>query len=376
MSRLGPRGRTLVLSPATFFVLFLWGCALPGGPPGPAEPVSPTFYPPPPEEPRLQFLASYRSDRDVAEEVSAFRRFVMGEPRYSELIKPYGVAIHDGKLLICDIRRQAVVIYDLVGRSVGYMGTKGPGRLQRPINIAVAEDGTRYVADMGRNRVMVYGPDNRYLTAFGDPDRWSPSAVAVLEDFLYVADIRNGKVVLLDRKTGETIRHFGGENRETRMLPTNLDVDEDGNIWVADTGNYRVLKFSHRGELLVTLGEQGRGLGQFARPKGIAVDRRGRLYVVDAAFENVQVFNEAGQILLFFGGAGLIPGAINLPADVAVDYDNVDPFADRVAPGYSIQYLVLVTSQFGINKVNVYGLLKQEEEERGRRRKRSPRERD
>jgi hypothetical protein len=98
--------------------------------------------------------------------------------------------------------------------------------------------------------------------------------------------------------------------------------------------------------------------------------------VVDAAFENVQVFNEAGQILLFFGGAGLIPGAINLPADVAVDYDNVDLFADRVAPGYSIQYLVLVTSQFGINKVNVYGLLKQEEEERGRRRKRSPRDRD
>jgi hypothetical protein len=40
-----------------------------------------------------------------------------------------------------------------------------------------------------------------------------------------------------------------------------------------------------------------------------------------------------------------------------IDYDNVDLFADRVAPGYQLEYLVLVTNQFGANKVSVFGFI-------------------
>ncbi len=117
-----------------------------------------------------------------------------------------------------------------------------------------------------------------------------------------------------------------------------------------------------RGELLQTFGSLGEMLGQFVRPKGVAVDREDRVYVVDAASEVVQIFNADGELLLFFGGAGNIPGGLNLPAKVVIDYDNVDLFADRVVPGYKIEYLVIVTSQFGPNKVSVFGYLEPNEQ--------------
>ena len=46
---------------------------------------------------------------------------------------------------------------------------------------------------------------------------------------------------------------------------------------------------------------------------------------------------------------------LNLPTAVAIDYDNVALFARRAAPGFRIEYLVLVVSQFGPNQVDVFG---------------------
>ena len=49
---------------------------------------------------------------------------------------------------------------------------------------------------------------------------------------------------------------------------------------------------------------------------------------------------------------------MSLPTTVRIDYDSVAHFRKYVAPGYDIEYLVLVASQFGLNKVNVFGFLK------------------
>ena len=93
--------------------------------------------------------------------------------------------------------------------------------------------------------------------------------------------------------------------------------------------------------------------GQFARPKGIAVDRQGLIYVVDASTELIQVFNPQGQVLMYFGGPER--GAATLPAGITIDYDNVGQFQRYVAPGFKVDYLVLVANQTGPNKISVFG---------------------
>ena len=91
----------------------------------------------------------------------------------------------------------------------------------------------------------------------------------------------------------------------------------------------------------------------------VSVDRENRLYAVDAAFSNVQIFNAEGQLLLVLGAAGAEPGDMYLPAKIAIDYDNVELFADWVAPGHEVEYLILVTNQYGPHKINVYGFQKE-----------------
>jgi hypothetical protein len=77
--------------------------------------------------------------------------------------------------------------------------------------------------------------------------------------------------------------------------------------------------------------------------------------VVDAAFENVQVINNQGKLLMFFGKPGDKPANINLPADVAINYDSVKLFQPYADPKFKLEYVILVTSQYGVNKINIFG---------------------
>jgi DNA-binding beta-propeller fold protein YncE len=137
--------------------------------------------------------------------------------------------------------------------------------------------------------------------------------------------------------------------------PTNLTLAPDGSLYVVDTGNFRIQQFSPDGEFIRAFGRIGTGAGTFSRPKGIALDHGGRFYVVDAAFENVQILDQTGAALMFFGAPGGERDSINLPTVVKIDYDNVEYFQEFVADGFDVEYLVIVASQFGLNKVVVFG---------------------
>jgi len=60
-----------------------------------------------------------------------------------------------------------------------------------------------------------------------------------------------------------------------------------------------------------------------------------------------------------FGKVGLNPGELYLPAKVATNYDDIRYFQQYADPNFEIEYLVLVTSQFGDNMVNVFGFGKE-----------------
>jgi hypothetical protein len=102
-------------------------------------------------------------------------------------------------------------------------------------------------------------------------------------------------------------------------------------------------------------GEVGSGPGNFARPKGIAIDRSGNMLVGDTAFQNVQVFDPNGKLLMYFGEPENGLDGINLPAGVTIDYDNVAVFSRFADPKFRVEYLVLVASQYGPNKIDVFG---------------------
>ena len=347
-TRLRTRGGRLVLAALAFAA---GACATPA-----REKAQPVYFPPPPALPRLQFLTSFSGLKDI-EEQSAFNRFVVGEKVNIKIDKIYGAAIHDGRIYVCD-SNATVLVFDLKAKSFGALeGAEGEGRLVQPLNLAIDSDGTKYVTDVGRGQVVVFGSDDRYLRAFGLETPWRPVDVALFEDRLYVADYENRVVQVFAKESGELLKAIGGGGEPIERLdrPTNLAFDPRGYLWVTDFGRFQIVKFDRDGHFQSAVGRPGDNLGDFARPKGVAVDREGNLYAVDASFNNVQIFNREGRLLMFFGGPGQEPGQLQLPADVSIDYDNVGYFKDLAGPGFEIEYLVLVTSQFGARQVNIFG---------------------
>ena len=313
------------------------------------------FFPPAPELPRIQYLTSFNGLRDV-EEQSSFNRFVVGEKPDLRLDKPYGIAIHDGKIYVCDTN-STVVVFDVKGKSFGPLrGAVGPGRLAQPINISIDAEGIKYVADPVRGQVVVFDRQDDYLKAYGTPGAWRPVDAVPFEDRLYVADPANRVVKVFDLASGDMVKTIGdrGEPAERLDLPTNLAFDREGGLYVTDVGRFRIARFDRDGHFRGEIGKAGDNLGHFARPKGIALDHEGRLYAVDASFNNVQIFNRDGRLLMFFGQGGEQPGDFVLPAKVAIDYDDAKTFQKYVEPGFDVEYLILVTSQFGDRKVNVF----------------------
>lgn len=317
------------------------------------------FWPPFPDEPRIQYLTSFQTSRDVQPPKGELDKLIYGkEPEQTlALAKPYGVRMWKGKIYVCDIRSNSVTVLDLRRHLVLVLGKSGGDALQTPTDIAIAPDGTKYVTDLGRGTIVVYNAEDRQINTFGFKDM-KPIAAAVHNDELYVCDFQALKVQVFNRRTGQLLRSIGepGGGPGQFVRPISVAVDAQGNVYVMDVMKCQLQKFDPSGHVVSSFGTATAMAGGLVRPKHIAIDREGFIYVVDAAFQNVQLFDQNGQILTFFGSAGSFPGAMYLPAGICIDDEDLDLFAKYVHPAFQPEHLIVVTNQFGPNKVAVYAM--------------------
>jgi uncharacterized protein (TIGR03663 family) len=203
-----------------------------------------------------------------------------------------------------------------------------PGRFQRPRGIAVAPDGSLYVADTENHRIQHLAPDGSILGAWGSFSGNDP-ALAVEGSFnepwgisvgpeghVYVADTWNHRIQKFNAQ-GEFVMQWGFFGQaETPIAfwgPRDVLVDQQGRVLVSDTGNKRIVVFDAQGNYLSQFGSQGFGPGQFDEPVGLASDSQGNLYVADTWNQRIQVFtpDAAGnynpltswEVYAWFGGS-------------------------------------------------------------------------
>ena len=323
------------------------------------EAAVPVFYPQPPGQPRLQLLAGFSSSSDLTGRPGWFKRFVVGEPEDRPIVKPYGFDFWEDQLYVCDTVLAGLVVLDFGTKAFRYVSPSGPGRLVKPINLAIDENGTKYIADAGRGEVVILDRQDRFAGTLARQPGLRPTDVAIDGDRLLVAELKNKCVEVWDRASRRylfSIPAGAPASAEARLFsPANVAVDREGNLFVSDLGAFRVAEFDREGRFLRSFGSQGDAPGQFARPKGLDLDDEGRLYVVDAAAEVVQIFDRQGNLLLFFGQpeAGVAP--LSLPAKVRLN-TSLLPYFERLAdPSFALEYLVFVSSQYGERKISVFG---------------------
>jgi len=334
--------------------------------PASAQDGKPLFYPPLPDAPRIQYLTSFSVASDVKEKEQKksgwLSNLVLGEedPEDNEgPNKPYGVSVKDGQIHVVDTRGAGYAIFDVPGKDYRFNLGSGSAYMPKPINIEIDEDGMKYVADTGRNQILVFDSGDEFVTTFGKSGQFRPTDMVVSGDKLYIADIQGHRVVVLDKNTGAELFTFGspGSGDSNLFQPTNIAMGPDKHLYISDTGNFRVQEFTPDGQFVKTYGAGvGRAPGHFARPKGVAVDREGRVYVVDAAFERVQVFNAEGRMLMYFGEPGATHmSGLDLPTGIDIDYASASYFQQFADPEFELEFVIAVANQFGYSKVNVYG---------------------
>jgi hypothetical protein len=100
--------------------------------------------------------------------------------------------------------------------------------------------------------------------------------------------------------------------------PFGIAVDNSGNVYVADTHNYRIQKFTASGDFVGKWGSWGSDNGQFNQPYGVAVDSSGYVYVADTLNNRVQKFTSDGTFVAKWGTSGNGDGQFNAPQGIAV----------------------------------------------------------
>ena len=93
-------------------------------------------------------------------------------------------------------------------------------------------------------------------------------------------------------------------------MPTAMAFDEEGHIYVLDSGNHRIQKFDANGKFVETIGNQGQGPGEFQYPQSIDVDSNGMLYVSESMNRRIQILTPEGEekktVKMIEDGVGLV----------------------------------------------------------------------
>ncbi len=206
---------------------------------------------------------------------------------------------------------------------------EGPGegekpKFSRPMSAAFGADGNIYVSDSGNNRICVFNGRGEFLFEFGEfgvakplpgaQNSWAegrlnfPLGVDVDENGnVYVADFRNDQIQVFDRD-GTFLRRFPDPLQEvgkgssgqdgTGIAVTDVAVWA-GKVYALDA--YQVFVFTLDGEFYAQFGKPGSGPGDLDHPNGIEVADDGTIYVSDSNHNRIIAYAQTGDVLWNLG---------------------------------------------------------------------------
>ncbi len=209
-----------------------------------------------------------------------------------ELSSPMGTLILDKAVVVADCGNHRLVWFNLAGKQLRSVGSRGEGEGQFNCPTRMASDGEKlYVVDAGNHRVHILNQKGESLEII-DGFHF-PSDVAVAAGKLWVAD-RSG------------VHHYQLQNlKQAQWLYKNessksIAVDEAGQLYLLSDNNHQVQVVSPSGALKKRFGEFGKRKLNFAYPSAIRY-YQGALYIADQGNHRYQVTNTEGEFLKAWG---------------------------------------------------------------------------
>lgn len=203
---------------------------------------------------------------------------------------PSGIAIDNmGNFYVTDKRNCNITKFDRNGQSIKKWGKPGSkeGELTGPLGIAVDRNNDVLVVDAGNSRIVKYSSEGELKKTWGKPGSGQGQFTLPMG----VAVSKNNDVIVVDQgriqkftTDGAFIDSFGkrGSDEGAISRPYGICLDGDDYIYLADTGNNRVLKLAPDGRFICQWGSGGAGVGQLIAPIAVAVNEKGSVFVLES----------------------------------------------------------------------------------------------
>ena len=223
--------------------------------------------------------------------------------RSNGLNEPWGIDVSkDGFVYVADTWNHRIVKYDLEGDFVLSWGGFGDDAdlysMWGPREVLVGQDGMIYVADTGNKRISVFTDDGQIVRQVGrgglgsgefeEPVGLSLDSVGNL----YVADTWNARIQVFDNE-GKflyewDVLEWDGQSLDNK--PYLAIDDKENKLYATAPEGYRILVWDLLGEPLMSWGDFGKEMNSFDLPTGIDIDSSGGIYLADSENNRVLYF--------------------------------------------------------------------------------------
>ncbi len=220
---------------------------------------------------------------------------------------PVGIAIDkDDYVYIADTWNHRIQKFDSKGNFITKWGS--PMMFWAPKDLVVDDDGFIYVVDTGFHRIHKFDKNLKEIKVWGtkgsDPYQFfEPVGICFSpKGELLIADTYNKRISIYS-KMGKHIADWYVIGWQEYYTEPFIAYHPDGYYLVSDSRNNRIQIYGLNGKLLALWGEGGSSPSQFSWPFGIAVDRDKNIYVVDSLNSRIMKFSPINLDLLIKGGS-------------------------------------------------------------------------
>lgn len=213
--------------------------------------------------------------------------------------------------------------------SEGFLRIPAEVKLGPMSAVEVDAKGNIYVLHRGEPPIVKFGASGTYAKGWGEGLFKVAHGLRVdREGNVWTTDNGNHAVRQFssDGQLLKTIGEegVGGSDESHFRSPDDLVFSSRGDIYVADSGNGRIVRLDKHGKFIAQWGKKGKGRSEFGTAHGLAIDIKDRIYVADRGNNRVQVFDREGAFLAEWSGFGnpfglLVDGAELLVSDGDID---------------------------------------------------------
>lgn len=282
----------------------------------------------------LLITEPYKDCVDVFDAAGTWLRTwgAQGEGQFNQ---PEGVALDSvGNLYVADTSNDRIQVFDPAGTFLRAWGSGyGGGQFYGPPSeIAVDPAGKVYVADGNFNDVYCFDLNGSFIRQWGgsgsDAGLFSNINGIAVNSYgqVFVADTWNYRIQMFDPHNINLALGWGSSGSNNGQFSELMGVAAGPGdaVYALDSLQCRVQKFNSTGTFLTSWGSQGSGNGQFGLDGydgavGVASDSVGNVYVADTLNDRLQKFSSSGSFITKWGEPGSGPGQLKSPAGLAVD---------------------------------------------------------